>query len=99
MESTNGPTDVNGITKGEYLLEKQKSCHDAGKVLQHTYLSEKHGLGLAESITHEEQGSLNHTLSHKTWRQLLLMSNKITSISRTTNVAASPSFTKYILLC
>ena len=51
MESTNGPTDVNGITKGEYLLEKQKLCHDAWKV-QHTCLSEQYGLGLAESITY-----------------------------------------------
>ena len=33
------------------------------------YLSTQYGLGLAESITYEVHGSLNHTLTHKTWRK------------------------------
>ena len=57
MESTNSPRDVNGITKGEYLLEKQKSCQTLGKYYNIlTYLSEQYGLGLAESITYEDMG-------------------------------------------
>ena len=41
MESTNGPKNVNSITKGECLLEKHQSCYDADgwKVSLRAYLS------------------------------------------------------------
>ena len=51
MESTNGPTNVNSMTKSKCLLEKHQSYYNAWKVSLHTYLSTQYGLGLAETIT------------------------------------------------
>ena len=52
IESVNDPTNVNSVSKGEYLLKKQQSCYDALEASQHCH-----------AYLLEYYGSLNHTLT------------------------------------